>query len=117
MSNPLIKAFRFFIDYDFGKLFNRPDLPLGFRILNYIILVSVLPWPLLLFMSIFLSDAPSNETKASSIFLLVIIYPFLILLFAVASFKAYGTSPVIAYIFPILSAVVIGILIYKFYSF
>ncbi len=117
MRNPIRRALRFLIFSDFDWIFNRPDLPLGFRILHYTILASVVPWPVLILASMFLIDIPESQTKASHLIMLVIIYPYLLLLFTIASFKSYGKNLILAYIFPFISAAVIGYIIYKFYSF
>jgi hypothetical protein len=117
MPNLFVKAFRFIIDYDFGKIFDRPDLPLGFRICNYILLVTILPWPILLFGSIFLFDAPSNEAKAYPIFFMIFIYPFFILASTIVGFKNYRNIRVLSYVCTMASAIFISMLAYKLYTF
>ncbi|MFN9494449.1 MAG: hypothetical protein ACK57D_15475 [Sphingobacteriales bacterium] len=117
MKNPLIKAFRYFVDFDFNKIFDRPDLPLHYRIVNWFFLLLTLPWPFLLFASLFLFDDPSNESKAYPIFILILIYPWVIFICTILGFKNFGEKRNLAYAFTILSALVIGLLIYEFSAF
>jgi hypothetical protein len=64
MQNPINKLLRSFIDFDLGKMFHRPDLPLAYRIVNWIVLLFTLAWPILFFFTLFLFDSPANESKA-----------------------------------------------------
>ena len=117
MKNPFSKAFRYFVDFDFEKIFSRPDLPLGYRIINWLLLLSTLPWPLLIFMSVFLFDAPGNENKAYVILFLVLMYPWVVLISTITGFNLYNKNRTVSYFLTILSASIVCILAYRFYQF
>jgi hypothetical protein len=84
--------------FDFSALFNRPDLPISYRLVNYALLFATLAWPLLLLASIFLFDAPGNDHKLqlNFLFFLILFYPFITLAMIEAGFTHYAKKRLLA---------------------
>lgn len=92
MKNTLVRFLRAVVDIDLGKMFHRPDLPITFRLLNWTVLLTTLTWPILLFVSVFLFDSPSNQRKATIFFFLVLFYPFILMASTSAAFKIFNKN-------------------------
>jgi len=117
MQNPINKLLRSFIDFDFGKMFYRPDLPLAYRIANWIVLLFTLAWPILLFMMLFLFDSPANESKAKTLMIIVLFYPIILIAFTYAGFKVFNRNRSLAYAFTLWSYLFVAIVIFMFFRF
>lgn len=111
------KILRSIFNIDLGKMFYRPDLPLAYRIVNWIALLFTLAWPILLFMTVFLFDSPANERKAMLLLILVLFYPFILIAFTSTAFKVFNRNRSLGYAFTLWSYLFIAIVISMFLRF
>lgn len=79
------------------------DIPLKFKFLNATILLPILFWPVIFFMSFFFFDDPNADPKGVyTLFFAVNLYPlYLIILFELNA-RLYKISKYTAYVLPIL---------------
>ena len=93
------------------------DLPDWFRLLNVGMLLLILLWPFVLFMSIFLFDMPGSGTLQNYLLFFVInTYPVYLLLLLHFNTKLFQKNKVLGAVLPLLiaSAAVILLLMIRF---
>lgn len=79
------------------------EIPKKFKVINWVILIPILFWPLVFFMSIFFFDDPNaNPTMVWALFFGVNLYPLYLFLLFELNARLYKKNNLIAYILPIL---------------
>jgi hypothetical protein len=89
--------------FDIASIFVRHDLPQGFLNLNYLGVLPILAWPIVLFGSLLLFDDPKNESWAYRFLWTALFYPFAYIANMLLSFWLYHRVRILAYILPLLS--------------
>lgn len=88
------------------------ELPIWFKLLNLCILLPILLWPFVLYLSIFIFDNPHNLALAYLIFFALIAYPLYLLIIAELNSRLYFKNKRLSLILPILifTFIVVGAL-------
>ncbi len=88
------------------------ELPGWFKLLNLCILLPILLWPFVLYLSIFIFDNPHNLALAYLIFFALIAYPLYLLIIAELNSRLYFKSKKLSLILPILifTLIIVGAL-------
>src|SRR5437870_4258886 len=98
---------------DKKKNFNNP---LWFKILNLTFLLPIIFWPLVLFASIFLFDAPGNFLVGLLFFLLIITYPLYLITLLILNARLFKKSRIIATLLPIVTTSVLLTYAFNFFG-
>lgn len=81
-----------------------PKIPLWLKLINFINVVPIISWPVILLTSAFFFDAPASKVQAYMAFIVVNSYPVLLILSAVASILLFRKGKVnLSILFPILA--------------
>ena len=88
------------------------ELPSWFKVLNSIILLPILLWPFVLYISIFIFDNPQSLALAYLMFFSLIAYPLYLLIIAELNSRLYFKSRKLSLILPILifTLIIVGAL-------
>lgn len=88
------------------------ELPRWFKLLNLVILLPILLWPFVLYISIFIFDNPHNLALAYFIFFALIAYPLYLLIIAELNSRLFFKSRNLSLILPfsIFTFIIFGIL-------
>ncbi len=78
------------------------ELPSWFKVLNSIILLPILLWPFVLYISIFIFDNPQSLALAYSIFFAINAYPIYIIIIAELNSRLYLKNRILSLILPTL---------------
>ena len=92
------------------KSFSK-ELPNSFKYFNFLVLLPILIWPLIFFMSVFIFDAPSSssEIKNYILFFGMNSYPLILLLIAEINARVFIKLKYAAYILPLSSIILMFI--------
>jgi len=94
-------------------IFQQQNLPTWIVYLNYASLIGIFAWPIVTFMSIFLSDSPSSNFTGFD-YLLIVSYPIGLILVTFVSFKIFKLNKAISASLPIVVVIFYLFLIIKF---
>lgn len=99
------------------KSFSK-DLPPFFICINLLILLPIFLWPFILFLSVFIFDAPSSTENFNNYLLAcgMIFYPIILFLIFEINARIFIKYKYIAYIFPITFITLILIFLYSFFK-
>jgi hypothetical protein len=96
-------------------IIKKGGLPRWIVVWNYIgIIPTLIIWPVMLFVSIFMFDNPSNFTGATSQFIAVNSYPILMLLNMRLSLKIYKVTRPLSIFLPLIPLIALRITCYYF---
>jgi len=84
---------------------------------NVVSVLTLLPWAVTLFFSIFLFDSPEATYGAVAIMLLVLVYPAMVVGCIVVSRRTKGRVALVWALTPIVLAVLVGLVFYVAYSY
>ena len=94
------------------KAFSK-KLPIGFKLVNLIILIPALLWPLIFFVSIFMFDNPSNFVITIIIFFVINAYPLYLLVLLELNARVFIRWGKVGYILPVLILIAMTFLVMK----
>lgn len=79
------------------------EIPRKFKLINWVILIPILFWPLIFYMSIFFFDDPNaNQMLVWSLFFGVNLYPLYLILIFELNARLYKKHNIVGYILPVL---------------
>ncbi len=96
-----------------NQLFSK-KLPIWFRLLNAIILLPSIIWPIIFFMSIFIFDKSLNLALTYLFFFIINLYPIYLIAIAYLNIYIYNKSKVLSLVIPIFVLVSVIWLIIEF---